>query len=505
MTNSALGHLEGLALDAGVREFLRTPHRMVIGGGDAEACSGRVLDVFDPATGQAIAKVPAGGAEDVDAAVRAARQAFETGPWPKLRPADRERLILKLADLVEANGEAFAQIETLNNGQSIDISRALESGASVEHLRYMAGWATKIEGATLDVSIPIPPGQKYRVMTRKEPVGVIGAIVPWNFPLLMAVWKIAPALAAGCTVVLKPAEETPLTALKLGRLCREAGIPEGVVNVVTGYGHEAGAALAAHPGVNKLAFTGSTEVGKLIGHAAVDNLTRFTLELGGKSPMVMFEDMNPALVGLAANVGTYFNQGQVCTCGSRLLIQKKIYDRVVGEFVAIANGAKIGSGFDSANQINPLVSAKQQKRVLRMVEASVNEGAKVAAGGISFGESGYFVKPTVIVDADRKNSIVRDEVFGPVVVALPFDDMDDAIALANDTVYGLSASVWSQDVSKVFAFADAVKAGTVWANCHNLVDPNMPFGGYKNSGIGREHGRLGLENYLETKSICIAI
>lgn len=505
MTSSAIANLEALPLEAGVREFLRAPQRMVIGGNDAEASSGKCLDVFDPATGRVIAEVPAGGAADIELAVLAARKALESGPWPKLRPADRERLILKLADLVEANAEAFAQIETLNNGQSISISRALESGASIEHLRYMAGWATKIEGATLDVSIPIPPGQKYRVMTRKEPVGVVGAIVPWNFPLLLAVWKIAPALAAGCTVVLKPAEETPLTALKLGQLCREAGIPDGVVNVVTGYGHEAGAALAAHPGIDKLAFTGSTEVGKLIGHAAVDNMTRFTLDLGGKSPMVMFGDMNPALVGLAANVGVFFNQGEVCTCGSRLLVQRSIFDSVVAEFVKMANATTIGSGFNPENQINPLVSAAQQKRVLRMIDESAGQGAKIAAGGTAFGESGYFVKPTVIVDADRKNTVVREEVFGPVVVALPFNDMDDAIAQANDTAYGLSASIWSQDVSKIFTFADAVKAGVVWANCHNVLDPNMPLGGYKDSGMGREHGRAGLENYLETKSICIAV
>ncbi len=498
-------NLETLPLGNAAREFLSAPMRMMIAGKDVAARAGRVFDVFNPATGRVIARVPAGQAEDVDAAVSAARTAFESGDWPKMRPADRERIILKLADLVEVNTACLAEIETLNNGQSIGIACALESGASAEHLRYMAGWATKIQGTTIDVSIPIPPGQKYRVMTRKEPVGVVGAIVPWNFPLLMAVWKIASALAAGCTIVLKPAEETPLTALKLAALCREAGIPDGVVNVVTGFGHEAGAALASHPGIDKVTFTGSTEVGKLIGHAAVDNMTRFTLELGGKSPMVMFDDMNPALVGLAANVGVFFNQGQVCTCGSRLYVQKKVYDRVVGEFVDVANSLKIGSGFDLSNQINPLVSAKQQSRVLRMIKKSAGEGAKIAAGGTAFGENGFFVKPTVIVGADRTNTIVREEVFGPVVVALPFDDLDDAIAKANDTAYGLSASVWSQDISKIFVFADAVKAGTVWANCHNMVDPNMPFGGYKDSGIGREHGINGVENYLETKSICIAV
>ncbi len=496
--------LDQLPLGQETRAFLSAPMRMLIGGQKVEAHSGRTLDVFDPASGCVIAKVPAGQAEDVDAAVKAARKALD-GEWSRLRPADRERILLKLADLIAVHENLFAELETLNNGQSIMIARALEVGASVEHLRYMAGWATKIEGTTVDVSIPFPPGQKYRVMTRKEPVGVVGAIIPWNFPLLMAIWKIAPALAAGCTIVLKPAEETPLTALKLAELCRDAGIPDGVVNVVTGYGEEAGAALASHPGVDKLAFTGSTSVGKLIGHAAIDNMTRFTLELGGKSPMVMFEDMDPALTGLAANIGVFFNQGQVCTCGSRLLVQKSIFDRVLGEFVSVANGLKVGSGFDPTNQINPLVSSVQQKRVLGMIGRGVDQGAKIVAGGKAHGDEGFFVKPTVVVDAGRTNELLRDEIFGPVVVAMPFSDMDDAIVKANDTIYGLSASIWSRDVSKIFAFADAVKAGTVWVNCHNVVDPNMPFGGYKHSGMGREHGSQGIENYLETKSICIAV
>ncbi|HEX7759384.1 MAG TPA: aldehyde dehydrogenase family protein [Caulobacteraceae bacterium] len=496
--------LKASPLGAAARSFLASPVKMMIGGQAVDARSGRELEVFDPATGSVIARVPAAGAEDADLAVAAARSAL-TGEWSRLRPADRERAILKLADLVEADADALAELETLNNGQSIGVARALEVGASAEHLRYMAGWATKIYGTTLDVSIPMPPGQKYRVMTRKEPVGVVGAIVPWNFPLMMAVWKIAPALAAGCTVVLKPAEETPLTALRLAGLCREAGIPDGVVNVVTGWGHEAGAALSRHPGVDKLTFTGSTEVGKLIGHAAIDNMTRLTLELGGKSPMVMFEDMDLALTGLAANLGVFFNQGQVCTCGSRLLVQKSIFDRVVGDFVDVASGLTIGSGFDPQAQINPLISAKQQQRVLGMIEAGVAEGATLASGGAAAGDQGFFVQPTVVVGAGAANSLVRDEVFGPVVVALPFDDMDDAIAKANDTIYGLGASIWSRDLSKVLTFSDAVKAGTVWVNCHSLVDPNMPFGGYKQSGLGREHGASGIENYLETKSVCIAI
>lgn len=494
------------ALPVGERTkaFLSGGHKLLIGAQDVTAQGGAEIPVHDPASGAVIASVPAGGKAEIDAAVTAARNALD-GAWSKLRSSERERLLLKLADAVETDGQLLAEVETANNGQSIGIAQALEVGASVEHLRYMAGWATKIYGQTLDVSIPIPPGTRYRAMTRKEPVGVVGAIVPWNFPLLMAVWKIAPALAAGCTVVLKPAEETPLTALRLGQLVREAGFPEGVVNVVTGYGHEAGAALASHPGIDKVAFTGSTEVGKLIGRAAIDNMTRFSLELGGKSPMVMFDDMNPDLIGLAANLGVYFNQGQVCTCGSRVLVQKGIFDKVAETFVAVANGLKIGSGFDPANQINPLVSAKQQSRVLSLLEKGVADGATIAAGGVATGGAGYFVKPTVITGASASNVLVREEIFGPVVALLPFTDMADAVVQANDTVYGLSASVWSRDIDRCFTFADAVKAGTVWINTHNMVDPNMPFGGYKQSGIGREHGAVAVENYLETKAICLAL
>jgi phenylacetaldehyde dehydrogenase len=494
----------GLPVSEGTKAFLAGDHRLIVGAADLAAQGGAKIEVYDPASGGVIAAVPAGGKAEIDAAVAAARAALE-GPWSKLRPSERERLLLKLADAVEADGPLLAEVETANNGQSIGIAQALEVGASAEHLRYMAGWATKSYGQTLDVSIPIPSGTRYRAMTRKEPVGVVGAIVPWNFPLLMAVWKIAPALAAGCTVVLKPAEETPLTALRLGQLIRQAGFPEGVVNVVTGYGHEAGAALASHPGIEKLAFTGSTEVGKLIGHAAIDNMTRFSLELGGKSPMVMFDDMNPDLIGLAANLGVYFNQGQVCTCGSRVLVQKKIFDKVAETFVAVASGLKIGSGFDPANQINPLVSAKQQSRVLSMLERGAADGATIAAGGTAPDGPGFFVKPTVVIGARPSNVLVREEIFGPVVTLLPFTDMADAIAQANDSVYGLSASVWSRDIERCFVFADAVKAGTVWINTHNVVDPNMPFGGYKQSGIGRELGAMAIENYLETKTICLAL
>ncbi|HEX7391093.1 MAG TPA: aldehyde dehydrogenase family protein [Acidiphilium sp.] len=496
--------LEFLPVSAEVRDFIAGHHGMMIGGEVRDAIDGAVLPIHDPASGKVIAEVPAGKSADVDAAVAAARAAFE-GPWRRMRPADRERLLLKLADAIEADGEFLASVETANNGKSITIARNIEVAGSVEHVRYTAGWATKIYGQTLDVSIPVPPGAVYRAMTRKEPVGVVGAIIPWNFPLIMAVWKIAPALAAGCTIVLKPAEETPLTALRLGHLCRDVGIPDGVVNIVTGYGHEAGAALACHKGIGKIAFTGSTEIGKLIGHAAIDNMTRLSLELGGKSPMIMFDDMNVDLIGLAANLGAFFNQGQVCTCGSRVLAQRGVYGKVVDTFVRIADGLSIGSGFDPGMQINPLVSAKQQKRVLGMIGDGNRAGATIAAGGAAHGDSGYYVKPTVLTGVTPDMRVYRDEVFGPVVTILPFDTFDEAIALANDSEFGLAASVWSRDISTCYRAADSVRAGTVWINTHNLVDPNMPFGGYKQSGLGREHGASGIENYLETKSICVSV
>lgn len=487
-----------------VRAYLDRAHTHIIGGERPPAASGKTLGVTDPATGAVIAHVPAGGAADVDAAVTAARAALD-GPWAALTPAERQRLLLRLADLIERDGEELAQLETVNNGKSITLSRMIEVGGSVEFLRYMAGWATRLEGSTLNVSIRAPGAARYHAYTVREPVGVVGAIVPWNFPLGMAVWKIGPALACGCTVVLKPAEETPMTALRLGELCLEAGIPPGVVNVVTGTGHEAGAALAAHPGVDKIAFTGSTEVGKLVGAAAVARMARFSLELGGKSPMIMFPDMDLGLSGLAANLGIFFNQGQVCTCGSRLYIHASIFDRVVADVSGIARSLKMGGGLIPENQINPLVSAQQQKRVLGFVERALENGAEALSGAAAGDGPGFFVKPTLLIDTRDDMEIVQEEVFGPVAVAMPFTDVDEVIARANATRYGLGASVWTRDLATAHTVAARVKAGTVWVNTHNVLDPSMPFGGYKESGIGREHGSAVLDHYLETKSVCIAL
>ncbi|WP_342244280.1 aldehyde dehydrogenase family protein [Pseudomonas sp. OTU5201] len=492
-----------IALDPRVEAFVRASHGLLIDGQSRPALSGAEMPVHNPATGEELARVAVAGKDDVDLAVAAARRAFE-GSWAAQRPADRERLLLKLADLLEAHGEELAQLETLNNGKSINLSRAIEVGAGVEYVRYMAGWATKIEGKSLDLSTGAIPGGKFRAYTVPEPVGVVGAIVPWNFPLLMALWKVVPALACGCTVVLKPADETPLTALRLGQLCLDAGIPAGVVNIVTGVGAEAGAALAAHPGIDKLAFTGSTPVGKLIAHSAVENMTRFTLELGGKSPVIVLDDtaLDNAAAGAAGAI--FFNNGQVCTAGSRLYVQRKSFDQVLERLHGIATTLSIGAGLDPSAQINPLISAKQQCRVLGMIDSGRAQGASVLCGGEAHGEQGFFVKPTVIANVRPDMQVVREEIFGPVLVATPFDEIDEVVRLANDSPYGLAASIWSNDLKQVMGLIPRLKAGTVWVNAHNLLDPSMPFGGFKQSGIGREMGHAAIEAFTENKSVCIA-
>ena len=485
--------------------FLAAPKKMLIGADWVDAADGTQLDVHDPATGAAFAHVPAGKAADIDRAVRAARVAFESGPWPALSPVQRERLLLALADKVEANAQELAEIESLDNGKSVMLARHVDMAMAVDFLRYMAGWATKIEGATHEVSVPFIPQAKFFAWTRREAVGVVGAIIPWNFPLLMAAWKIGPALAAGCTVVLKPAEETPLTALRLGQLVLEAGIPPGVVNVVTGLGETAGAALASHPGVDKIAFTGSTAVGKLVQRAAIENMTRVSLELGGKSPVIVLDDADPAQAAAGAAQAIFFNQGQVCTAGSRLYVHKRLFDRVVSELAGIAGRMKLGPGLDPSSELGPLVSEVQRDRVCGYIESGLAQGAKVATGGGRAGEKGYFVQPTVLVDARQDMRVVQEEIFGPVVVALPYDDIDEAVRLANDTPYGLGASIWSNDLARVHRMIPRIKAGTVWVNCHSMLDASLPFGGFKQSGIGREMGRAALDLFTETKSVMLAV
>lgn len=489
------------ALSPDVLSFIAQP-LAVIGGVACPAASGETFPVYNPASGEVLAHVPACGAVDIDRAVTAAQAALE-GPWAKLLPAERQRLLLKLADLIEANGEELAQIETLNNGKSIMLSRLIEVQSSAEYFRYMAGWATKIEGSTLDVSIPIPPGTSYQAFTRREPVGVVAAITPWNFPLNMAAWKIAPALAAGCTVVLKPAEETPLTSIRLAELCLEAGIPEGVVNVVTGTGESAGAALVAHPGVAKITFTGSTATGKLIGTAAMRDMKRVTLELGGKAPMVMFDDMDLDLLGAATAIGSFFNTGQTCCAGARIYVQRGIYEKALETITGIARSLAIGTGLDPRHQISPLVSSRHQAHVKACIARGIAEGATPLIGASAPG-NGFYVAPELFTDVRQDMALMQEEVFGPVAAIAPFDDPDEGVRLANDTRYGLGASLWTTDLNKVMRYVPKIKAGVVWVNSHNIPDQNMPFGGFKQSGLGREHGRGALDNYLETKSVCIA-
>jgi len=487
-----------------VTEFLNRPPRLFTGGEWVAPLSDAVVPVYDPATGRQIATVADANAADVDRAVQAARRAFDGGPWRELLPSQREALIWKLADLIDQNADELAELESIDNGKTKFMASIVDIPGSRDYFRYMAGWATKIEGSTIDVSIG-RRGGAFEAYTRREPVGVVGQIIPWNFPLAMAAWKLGPALAAGCTCVLKPAEQTPLSALRLGELIQEAGFPPGVVNIVTGYGETAGAAIVAHPGVDKIAFTGSTEVGKKINIAATESLKRVSLELGGKSPVIVLPDADPDAAAAGASQAIFFNAGQVCAAGSRLYVHRKIFDRVVEQVGSAASAIRLGPGLDPSTEMGPLVSREQQQRVLDYIESGRVAGVSVIAGGDRPEHSGYYVKPTVLANVKPDMRVVQEEIFGPVLVAQRFEDLDEIAALANDTQYGLSASIWSNDLTAVHRLVPKIKAGTVWVNCHGPVDANMPFGGFKQSGVGREHGRVGIEMYTEVKSVCIAL
>ncbi|MDQ0503599.1 aldehyde dehydrogenase family protein [Xanthobacter agilis] len=483
----------------------RVSHKMLIDGSWSEAAAGGAMEVLNPATEELLARVPAAGPQDVERAIAAARAAFDGGPWSRFTPEERQRALWTLADLIEANAQTIAQIESLDNGKSAAVAQMVDVKLATQLYRYMAGWATKIEGATVEPSFPRALGLEVTAFIRKEPVGVVAAVVPWNFPFLITAMKLAPALAAGCTVVLKPAEQTPLSALFLGELIAEAGFPNGVVNIVTGDGPGAGAPLTSHPAIDKISFTGSTEVGKIIGKVAMDNMTRLTLELGGKSPVIVLPDFAVADAAAGAAGAIFFNHGQVCCAGSRLFVHKKIYDNVVADIGAIAEKMSMGHGLDPQAQMGPLVSAEQLERVCDYIDLGRAEGAELVAGGARAGNQGYFVRPTVLSNVADTARVSREEIFGPVLVASPFEDLDDVARRANDTPYGLGASIWSKDLSAVHRLVPKLRSGSVWVNCHSAFDAALPFGGYKQSGFGKDFGRQSLDGYLETKSVVIAL
>jgi phenylacetaldehyde dehydrogenase len=484
--------------------FLKRAKKLLIGGQWVESKSGATFSTVDPATEQDICEVAHGSADDIDRAVEAARSAFEDGPWPAMTASERGRTLWRLADLMERHADELAELEALDNGKPYSVARGADVALAIDMFRYMAGWATKIEGTTIPISVPYAPGAQFHAFTLREPVGVVGQIIPWNFPLLMAAWKLGPCLTTGCTVVLKPAEQTPLSAIRLGELALEAGLPDGVLNIVTGFG-DAGAALAAHNGADKVAFTGSTEVGKLVVQAASGNLKKVSLELGGKAPVVVYEDadLDAAVAGLANAI--FFNSGQCCTAGSRLYVEETIYDDVVAGVAKAARGIKVGPAFEADSQIGPLVSADQFDRVRGYLDSGASQGAKALVGGGRHGTQGFFVEPTLLTNVHENMQVVKEEIFGPVATATPFKRGRKPIAEANDTNYGLAAAVWTRDISKALSTAAAVRAGTVWINTYHVYDAALPFGGYKESGWGREMGHQVLENYLETKTVVVGL
>jgi aldehyde dehydrogenase (NAD+)/phenylacetaldehyde dehydrogenase len=487
---AAAGARNSAALD-----FLKKPKRFLIGGKWVAAKSGKTFETVNPANEEVLALIAEGDKADVDEAVKAARKASDEGRWPSMGPHERARLMFKIAELIDAHADELAELETLDNGKPLTFSRGFDIPASAETFRYYGGWVTKIYGETN------PSDPAFFNYTLREPVGVCGQIIPWNFPLLMAAWKLGPALACGNTVILKPAEQTPLTALRLGELIMEAGLPEGVLNIVTGFGPGAGSSIAEHPEIDKVAFTGSTEVGKIILKASAGNLKKVSLELGGKAPNIIFPDADLDQAVPTAMMGVFFNSGQVCCAGTRIFVQRDKYDEVVGKLANFSKGVTMGDPFDQKSTIGPLVSREQFDRVKSYLEVGKKEGAKVAAGGDAGTGKGYFVNPTLFTGVKNDMRIAREEIFGPVGAAISFTDENDAVFQGNNTDYGLSAAVWTRDLSRAHKMARSLKAGTVWVNCFNQLDPITPFGGYKQSGFGRELGRYAIDLYTQIKSV----
>lgn len=487
-----------------VQAFITKRHGLFIDGQWTEPAAGEYAAAINPATGDVLAQVACGDERDIDRAVKAAQRALAQGEWPRMTPAERGKLLWRIAELIDQYADELAQLETLDNGKPIAISRPGDVRASAEVFRYFAGWPTKLRGETNPVS-----ARDYLNYTVREPVGVVGQIIPWNYPLMMAAWKLAPALAAGTTVVLKPAEQTSLTALRLADIMAEAGVPAGVVNIVTGTGRAAGQAIARHPHISKVAFTGSTEVGRKIMEGGAANIKRVSLELGGKSPNIIFADADVEAAAAGACEGIFYNMGQDCTAGSRVFVQRSIYRDVVDRIAAYANRLVIGNGLDLRTEIGPIVTAEQLRTVSSYVEIGVQEGAALVAGGkrLTEGEyaNGYFYTPTVFADVRNEMRIAQEEIFGPVVAVIPFDNVDEVIAQANDSVYGLGAGIWTRDIGLAHGVAKALKSGMIWINAYGAVDPAAPFGGYKMSGYGREMGEYAMELYTEVKSVWVKL
>ena len=494
-------YLQRYGISEATQRFLSKPQKMFIAGAWVDASDGATAEVMEPSTEAALTRIPMGTAADLDRAVEAARAQFDGGAWSQLKPLERERLLHRLADLIEANGDELAEIESVDMGKSVAQARAVDIQGTIDTFRYFAGWASKIHGRTVAPSLP----GNYLAYTRKEPVGVVGVIVPWNFPLQTMAWKLGAALAVGCTVVVKPAELTSLSALRFAELVQESGIPDGVVNIVTGRGSVVGAAMSSHPGIDKLSFTGSTPVGCTVGKAALDQMKRLTLELGGKSPVIVFADADLKAAAQAVANGVFFNSGQVCDAGTRAYIHSSVYAEFLRELADYTASLKMAPGLDEDCFISPLVSRQQQERVQAYIETGKAEGAELYFGGEAVEGPGFYVQPTIFANCRNDMRIVQEEIFGPVLVTAPFDDEEEVVTLANDSPFGLAAAIYSNDLGRVHNLIPRLRAGSVYVNAHSTLDPSMPFGGYKQSGYGKDLGSEQLDFLLETKAVWITL